>query len=436
MGIPFDKEQQRILDWRISSGGIASVIGPPGCGKTTVGSAIAAKLIFERLANKVLLVAYTNAAANEFGWELYNILGESAKNLCLRTGNPAGVDPLLPIPFSSRADDIREKKIIISTNLSLKRLPQVNFDNMIVDEAGIERLEHLLWPLWFGVNPMIQSQVPENIADQVHNLVDLASVCGVVATVVGDPKQSRPISPREHDYSAIDWVKNRAPSDTLHITHRLPGPLSSLVNDFADYGGLKSAPEIESRRLTLKENPEMDYREIIQPEDVTTWVDINGIEQPYGVTSWANDTEAKACAKICNQLNKVTPESSIAVVTRFVGQRNCISQYLQRMGLEHIRVTTTTGALGTQADVVLFSLARNNENKIIGAAGTLEDLNVSISRAKNKLIILGNFDMMLNGWSYLPTSVRSGRRSHANRLAKLIDHKYGKIITAPSILTC
>jgi AAA domain len=54
-------------------------------------------------------------------------------------------------------------------------------------------------------------------------------------------------------------------------------------------------------------------------------------------------------------------------------------------------------ALGTQADIVLFSLARNNPESNEGAAGTLQDLNVGISKSKEKLIILGNFDMMLNG---------------------------------------
>ncbi len=29
---------------------------------------------------------------------------------------------------------------------------------MIIDEAGIERLEHLLWPFWFGVNNAIAQQ--------------------------------------------------------------------------------------------------------------------------------------------------------------------------------------------------------------------------------------------------------------------------------------
>ncbi len=67
-------------------------------------------MIAEDLAKRVLLVAYTNAAANEFCWELCNILGpEVAKRLCLRTGNPTGVDPLyqflsadLPMRFKRR----------------------------------------------------------------------------------------------------------------------------------------------------------------------------------------------------------------------------------------------------------------------------------------------------------------------------------------------
>jgi len=45
-------------------------------------------------------------------------------------------------------------------------------------------------------------------------------------------------------------------------------------------------------------------------------------------------------------------------------------------------VLTSTGALGTQADVVLFSIIRNNPERIVGAVGSLQDLNVTISRSK------------------------------------------------------
>jgi superfamily I DNA and/or RNA helicase len=207
--------------------------------------------------------------------------------------------------------------------------------------------------------------------------------------------------------------------------------LSGLVNDFANYGGLRSAPEIASRRLVLEHMPDVEYRQIIQPDEVVTWVDINGIEQPRGPTSWVNDLEAKACAKICNRLIHLT-RKSIVVITRFTAQKQIIHYYLQKMGHENIKVTTTTGALGTQADIVLFSLVRNNSERNVGAAGTLQDLNVAISRLKEKLIIIGKFEMMLNGWT--TASSVSHRKSPARNLAQLIDLKYGKVIDSPQML--
>jgi hypothetical protein len=456
MNLSLDTEQLRVLSWRASTRDIAAVVGPPGCGKTTVGSVLAIKMIAEDLAKRILLVAYTNAAANEFCWELCNILGpELAKRFCLRTGNPTGIDPSIPIPFSRSASEVQEKRIIISTNLSLKRLPSLmRFDNMIIDEAGIERLEHLLWPFWFGINNAIAQQYNKstsnnnnsdntdagNNSSQINDLMELISQCGTVATVVGDPKQSRPISPVRVDYSAIEWVMKRSHWDTLRISHRLPDRLSGLVNEFAEYDGLRSAAEIGSRRLVLDRSPDKEFREIIQPDEVTTWVDINGKEQPIGPTSWANDMEAKACARICSHLTHITRNNnkSIAVITRFSAQKQIIRRYLQRMGHTDIKVTTTTGSLGTQADIVLFSLTRNNPERNVGAAGTLQDLNVAISRSKEKLIILGNFDMMLNGWAGAASSI-NGRhylKSPVRKLARLVDLKYGKVVVAPLTVVC
>ncbi len=434
MRLSLDSEQLRVLNWRTNTSDIAALEGPPGCGKTTVGSALAIKLIAEGIATRVLLVAYTNAAANEFGWELFHILGPSAANICIRTGNPTGVDPTLPIPFSRSIDTILKKRIVISTNLSLKRLPTMRFDNMIIDEAGIERIEHLLWPFWFGVDRQAQAahRNQGNASTQIKDLMELISRCGAVATVVGDPKQSRPISPINSDYSAIEWVMKRSRWDTLRISHRLPDSLSGLVNDFANYGGLKSAPEIAPRRLTLEMPPDIEYHDIIQPDEVVTWVDVNGNERPMGPTSWANELEAKACVKISKHLSQIAPKKTKVIVTRFTAQKHIIRNYLQRVGDYDTKITTTTGALGTQADIVIFSLVRNNPERNVGAAGTLQDLNVAISRSKEKLIILGNFDMMLNGW----TSAFSinHRKSPARNLAHLVESKYGKIIDSPKVL--
>jgi superfamily I DNA and/or RNA helicase len=305
---------------------------------------------------------------------------------------------------------------------------------MIIDEAGIERIEHLLWPFLFGVDRQVQAahKNQDNASAQINDLMELISRCGTVATVVGDPKQSRPISPLNSDYSAIEWVMKRSRWDTLRVSHRLPDSLSGLVNEFASYGGLKSAPEIAPRRLTLEVPPDIEYCEIIQPDEVITWVDVNGNERPMGPTSWANELEAKACVKISNHLSKIAPKKTKVIVTRFTAQKHIIRNYLQRIGDYNTKVTTTTGALGTQADIVIFSLVRNNPERNVGAAGTLQDLNVAISRSKEKLIILGNFDMMLNGWT--TSSSLNHRKSPARTLAHLVESKYGKIIDTPRVL--
>jgi superfamily I DNA and/or RNA helicase len=153
--------------------------------------------------------------------------------------------------------------------------------------------------------------------------------------------------------------------------------------------------------------PDVEYRDIIQPSEVTTWVDISkGVEEPIGPSSWTNEIEAKACARICHHLNCVAPKKSIVIITRYTAQKQLIRSYLQNMGLgDSIKVTTTTGALGTQADIVIFSLVRNNPENNVGAAGTLQDVNVAISRSKEKLNILGNFEMMLNGWTFFTHSL-------------------------------
>ena len=84
------------------------------------------------------------------------VLGpDAAKFLCIRSGYAPGADTKLPIPFSNNIEVVRAKKIVICITQSLRRLSgSIKFDNMIIDEAGIERLEHLLSPFTLGINQL------------------------------------------------------------------------------------------------------------------------------------------------------------------------------------------------------------------------------------------------------------------------------------------
>jgi ABC-type dipeptide/oligopeptide/nickel transport system ATPase subunit len=45
MVINLNPDQERILNRRIDTGGVAGVIGPAGCGKTTIGSFLGVKMV-------------------------------------------------------------------------------------------------------------------------------------------------------------------------------------------------------------------------------------------------------------------------------------------------------------------------------------------------------------------------------------------------------
>lgn len=111
-----------------------------------------------------------------------------------------------------------------------------------------------------------------------------------------------------------------------------------------------------------------------------------------------------------------------------------ITKYLRSLDI-NVRVLTSTGALGIQADIVLFSIVRNNPERIVGAVGSLQDLNVAISRSKEKLIIVGNFEMMLNCWSRSYDANHRIKQNFPRKLAKLVDTKYGEVVQATSILS-
>ena len=103
----------------------------------------------------------------------------------------------------------------------------------------------------------------------------------------------------------------------------------------------------------------------------------------------------------------------------------CVCPYLFKMSYPF-------GVVGGERDYLVANTVHDVAERNVGAAGTLQDVNVAISRAKEKLIILGNFNMMLNGWT--SSSARYRYKSPVRSLARLVDSRYGKVIEAPRSL--
>ncbi|MDE1853282.1 MAG: hypothetical protein KGI38_05995 [Thaumarchaeota archaeon] len=410
--------------------GINTLIGPPGAGKTLFGSALATRKADE--GKRGLMVAFGNSAANEFARALVAILGpERAREVAVRTGYEEGVGQNLPIDFSVDAAVLAKKEIIIDTTMSISRLPpSLSFDYTVVDEAGIERLDHLLWPMAKVVKPEALLGRPFMGED----LYDLLCSAGADATVVGDPKQGRPYGTNRWEPSAIQWLMNRSKRyETLRLTHRLRDPIDRLVDEFAEYGGLRASAEAAQRRLEVTNAPDPAFRSLLDPDVPVKLVDVHSsTEVMAGRQSFYNDTEARLVTRIAQQITRSCPTSSVSVVTVYAHQREVIRGYLYDCGLHDVRVMSTKEALGSEADATISSIVRNNADHVIGASGGLPEENVSISRGKKMSVVVGSLDMMYKGIYYLPSDqMRYRPGAPSRKLAWLIDHKYGTVLDPP-----
>jgi superfamily I DNA and/or RNA helicase len=107
-----------------------------------------------------------------------------------------------------------------------------------------------------------------------------------------------------------------------------------------------------------------------------------------GATSKENDGEAKLVTEIAEGLLSwgIKPED-IAIISPYDAQVALIRRMLRVDGLE---IKTVDGFQGREKEVVIVSFVRSNKSRVIGFLKDLRRLNVSITRAKRKLILIGD----------------------------------------------
>ena len=90
----------------------------------------------------------------------------------------------------------------------------------------------------------------------------------------------------------------------------------------------------------------------------------------------------------------IEPEQ-IAVISPYKAQ----AKKLQRL-FEEVEIDTVDAFQGREKDVVIISFVRSNKYGNIGFLKDFRRLNVSISRAKSKLILVGNLNMISQNEMY------------------------------------
>ena len=349
--------------------------GPPGTGKTRTLAHLVALLV-ER-GERVLITAHTHMAINnalnkirEFSSELPIV------KVSVATGSK-GLNPAI-----DRVDRFNQWEqastashyVVGATPFACRssRLLNLTFDTVIFDEAS-------------------QATIP---------LALMAMLSGKRYLFFGDHQQLPPVlqsRSRLHDreVSVFEQLIRNRESVMLTETWRMNETLTRWPSTLFYDNRLTASPLSRTRQLSINcDNSELAG--ILSPDAPMVWLD-----QPPGTAQSINTTEAERISYLCSALIKggVSPEE-IGVVTPFRSQgrqiRNALNTILG-IQAEGIVTDTVERMQGQERDVILLSLTSTDSNFVRAIAEFWyqpERLNVSVTRARSKLIILGCAELL------------------------------------------
>jgi len=123
----------------------------------------------------------------------------------------------------------------------------------------------------------------------------------------------------------------------------------------------------------------------------------HGVEVDDGVSKMNEAEAAAACDAVSALLaGGQCTSSDIAVVTPYAAQVRLIRRLTRKLvrGPPYVEVSSTDGFQGREKEAVIFSAVRSNDYGAVGFVSDWRRVNVSFTRARRALIVIGN-DMTL-----------------------------------------
>ena len=429
MHFPYlNKTQEEAVNKVLWAKDVAVVHGPPGTGKTTT----LVEAIYETLRreNQVLVCAQSNMAVD---WISEKLVDRGVN--VLRIGNPTRVnDKMLSFTYERRFEAHPDYELLWAIRKAIRDLRAHRKRGDEKYHQKLERLKERATELEVRINAQLFGEarvIASTLVGSANRLLEgqkfgtlfideaaqaLEAACWIpirrVSRVIfaGDHCQ---LPPTIKSYAALKAgldktlmeriVENKPEVVTLlKMQYRMNEEIMRFSSDWFYGNQVESAPEVK-------------YRSILDLDIPMTWVDTSqfAVEGLQFTEEFVGESFGR--------INKAEAELTLLVLEQYfqkIGKQRILDerldvgiispyraqvQYLRRLLKKReffkpyrslISVNTVDGFQGQERDIILISLVRANDEGQIGFLRDLRRMNVAITRARMKLIILGDASTM------------------------------------------
>ena len=422
---------------------VAIVHGPPGTGKTTtLVEAINETLMRE---SQVLVCAQSNMAVD---WISEKLVDRGVN--VLRIGNPTRVnDKMLGFTYERRFEAHPDYPQLWAIRKAIRELRKNRKKGSESYHQKLERLKSRATELEIRINSELLGEarvIACTLVGSAHRLlegmkfgtlfIDEAAQALEAACWIPMRRATRVILAGDHcqlpptvksiaalraglGKTLMERIAENKPEvvTLLKIQYRMNEEIMRFSSDWFYHGEVESAPQIK-------------YRSILEDDSPITWIDTSNEENQ--VTIEGDDVVSgekrddmnfheQFVGESFGRINKAEADLALLTLAEYltqVGKRRVLEesidvgiispyraqvQYLKRLLKKYeffkpyrrlISVNTVDGFQGQERDVILISLVRSNDEGQIGFLKDLRRMNVAMTRARMKLIILGDKSTM------------------------------------------